>query len=93
VILKTDKPTPIPKRASAPKSEPQPLMFPQRNRNITVADMHPFPISGDELRNLVASYVARVLHKIVNRAMEAEIVTMSEAEFEAFCRSVLEDEA
>jgi hypothetical protein len=93
VILKTEKPTPIPKRASAPKSEPQPLVFPQRNRDITVADMRPLPISGDELRNLVASYVARLLHKIVNRAMEAEIVTMSESQFEDFCRSVLQEDA
>jgi hypothetical protein len=91
--LKTDKPTPIPKRASALKSEPKPLMFPQRNRDITVADMRPVPISGDELRNLVATLVARTMYRSVTRLMEPDIVAMTEQEFEAFCRSVLEEDA
>jgi hypothetical protein len=75
------EPTPIRKPlVPVPADEPQPIMFPKP------------ALTDEQLRNLVASYVARVLHKIVNAAMEAEIVTMGEQEFEAFCRSVLESE-
>jgi hypothetical protein len=63
-----------------PTPEPQPLVFPKPT------------LTDEQLRNLVASYVARVLHKTALRLSEAEIVMMDEQEFEAFCRSVLEDE-
>lgn len=73
------EPTPI-RKLLAPSPVPQPLTFPKP------------ALTDEQLRNLVAHYVAQVLYKVVNRAMEAEIIKMSEQEFEAFCRSVLEDE-
>jgi hypothetical protein len=76
------EPTPIRKPlVPVPADEPQPLTFPKP------------ALTDEQLRNLVASYVARLLYKIVNRAMEAEIVTMSESQFEDFCRSVLQEDA
>jgi hypothetical protein len=88
--VKTDKPTPIPRRASRPKPEPTPLVIPQPNRSLTVV---PKPLEGAELRNFIANCIARTLYKIASGDLmpEAEIVTMGEAQFEAFCRSVLED--
>jgi hypothetical protein len=44
------------------------------------------------LRDQVAVYVARVLHKTALQLSEAEIIEMSEQQFEAFCRSVLEED-
>jgi len=75
------EPTPIRKPlVPVPTPVPQPLTFPKP------------ALTDEQLRNLVAVYVARVLHKVVNRAMEAEIVTMTEQEFEDFCKRVLQEE-
>jgi hypothetical protein len=80
-MTRKDPKQPIPLYPTATVTPgPQPLTFPKP------------ALADEQLRNLVAKYVAQVLYQVVNRAMEAEIVTMTEAEFEAFCRSVLEDE-
>ncbi len=97
--MKTDKPTPIPKRAHAPKSEPKPLVFPQPNRYVDVAP----PLAGEELRTFVEACVAqalytfaerqaRALYKVVIDWPIAEIMTMGEEQFIALYRSVLEAE-
>ena len=83
--MKTQKPTPIPKRASA---EPKPLTFPQPDRNITVV---PHPLEGVELRNYIAHCFSRMLFKALEMP-HYEINDMGEMQFEALMRSVLEEE-
>ena len=93
--MKTDKPTPIPRRASRPK----PITFPKP------APIAPQPRTLDteeDVRIFVQQCVtqalkehdtrlARTFYKVVMDWPVAEIMTMGEAEFEAICRSILED--
>jgi hypothetical protein len=79
--MKAEEPTPIRQPlVPVPAPEPQPLTFPKP------------ALTDEQLRNLVAKYVAQVLYQVVNRAMEAEIVTMTEQEFEDFCKRVLQED-
>jgi hypothetical protein len=78
--MSNKEPTPIRKPLNLGLSpEPQPLTFPKP------------ALTDEQLRNLVARYVSQILYKTAMQMSEAEIVTMTEPKFEAFCRKVLED--
>ena len=91
------KPTPIRKRTTKP---PEPITFPAPkitqeipHPEIPTQRLVPFPKPpiSVELRNFIAHAIARTLYRVADWA-EAEIATMGEAEFEALCRSILEDD-
>lgn len=71
-------PTPISSRRTG--KAPQPIVFPRP------------ALTDEQLRNLVAAYVARLLYKTALQMTDMEIIEMGEQQFEAFCRSVLQDE-
>lgn len=96
--MKTDKPTPIPRRASARK-DPKPIEFPTP-RPVPVIN---YPLTEEDIKIFVAQCVHEALrehdrllihtfYKVVMDWPLAEIMCMGEAEFEARCRSILEDE-
>jgi hypothetical protein len=60
---------------------PEPIQFPKP------------ALTDEQLRNYVATLVARTMHRSVNRLMEPDIVVMSEQEFVDFCKSVLREDA
>ena len=76
------EPTPIRKPlVPVPADEPQPIKFPKP------------ALTDEQLRNLVARYVSQILYKTAMQMSDVEIIEMGEQEFEAFCRSVLEEDA
>lgn len=97
--MKTDKPTPIPRRASARK-DPKPIEFPAPR---PVQKLPAEAMFDEEIETLVKKCVHEALrehdkllihtfYKVVMDWPLAEIMCMGEAEFEARCRSILEDE-
>lgn len=119
--MKTEKPTPIPRRASARKKAPEPIEFPAPpNAQYVIrtgdgtfpvdtqmrplyANANPQPPISDNLLKLIEMRVHEALrdhdrllihtfYKVVMDWPLAEIMCMGEAEFEARCRSILEDE-
>lgn len=88
---RTTKP-PEPITFPAPKQElPQPPQETQRLAYVPAYQLHPSPLEGAELRNFVANCIGKTIYRALD-VPEAEIITMGEAQFQAFCRSVLEDE-
>lgn len=73
------EPTPIRKPLiSVPAPEPQPITFSKPG------------LTDEQMRNLVASYVAQIYYKTALQMSEVEIIEMGYEQFEAFCRKVLE---
>jgi hypothetical protein len=84
--------------------EPKPLTFPPPDRHITVTPSAPATIYDLTLAEIVeavnmseaqhkhvARLMARLIYKIAARVLEPDITEMGEAQFEAFCLSLMED--